>query len=250
MSYRIAKPGFILLLALLLGACASQVPLPIREAPADSPSLAVVRAQDADYLGQRVRWGGTIIETGNRENATWLTVLGKPLDKSGEPGFGDDSAGRFIAIVPGFLDPKVYAPDRRVTVSGTLSRFECRHGRGIFLSLSCGTGGCLVPVGQGSQTARRLRRSLALRSLVLPAVVRSLASLRLPLPPLALRRIMMLLRFYLLFILLLLLSACASSPGLDSSGADRSLTPRGIAAAPQPAGGKQVLWGGVIVHTS
>ena len=124
MSYRNAKPGFILLLALLLGACASQVPLPIREAPADSPSLAVVRAQDADYLGQRVRWGGTIIETGNRENATWLTVLGKPLDKSGEPGFGDDGAGRFIAIVPGFLDPKVYAPDRRVTVSGTLARFE------------------------------------------------------------------------------------------------------------------------------
>ena len=59
----------------------------------------------------------------------------------------------------------------------------------------------------------------------------------------------MLLRFNLL-VVLLLLSACASSPGLDSSGVDRLLTPRGVTAAPQLAGGKQVLWGGVIVHTT
>ena len=75
-------------------------------------------------MGQQVRWGGTIIETGNRENATRLTVLGRPLYKGGEPEFTDDSAGRFIAIVPEFLDPKVYAPDRRVTVTGTLSSTE------------------------------------------------------------------------------------------------------------------------------
>jgi starvation-inducible outer membrane lipoprotein len=37
----------ILLLALLLGACASQVPLNIRNAPADSPSLAQVRENTA-----------------------------------------------------------------------------------------------------------------------------------------------------------------------------------------------------------
>ena len=124
MRYRVAKYDFILLLTLLLNACASQVPLLIREAPADSPSLAVARADAADYLGQQLRWGGTIIETGNRENATWLTVLGRPLYKDGEPESTDDSAGRFIAIVPEFLDPKVYAPDRRITITGTLLRTE------------------------------------------------------------------------------------------------------------------------------
>ena len=123
MRYLVAKYGFMLL-ALLLSACASQVPQAIREAPADSPSLEQVREQSADHLGQQVRWGGTIIETGNRENATWLTVLGRPLYKDGEPESTDDSAGRFIAIVPEFLDPKVYAPDRRVTVTGTLSSTE------------------------------------------------------------------------------------------------------------------------------
>ena len=124
MRYRVAKYGFILLLALLLSACASQVPLIIREAPADSPSLEQVRAHAADYLGRQVRWGGTIIETVNRENATWLTVLGRPLYRDGEPEFTDESVGRFIAIVPEFLDPKVYASDRRITITGTLLRTE------------------------------------------------------------------------------------------------------------------------------
>ncbi len=60
----------------------------------------------------------------------------------------------------------------------------------------------------------------------------------------------MLQRFNLLFIPFLLLSACASSPTIDSSGVDRSLTPRSVAGAPQPASGKEVLWGGVIIQTT
>ena len=55
-----------LLMALLLSACASQVPQNIRKAPADNPSLEQVREHAADHLGRQVRFGGTIIETGNR----------------------------------------------------------------------------------------------------------------------------------------------------------------------------------------
>lgn len=109
---------------LLLGACASQVPQEIRKAPAGSLSLAQVRENADHYLGQRVRWGGTIIDTGNRKDATWLTVLEQPLYKGGAPRSTDDSGGRFIAIVPDFLDPKVYAHNRQVTVTGTLLRTE------------------------------------------------------------------------------------------------------------------------------
>ena len=60
----------------------------------------------------------------------------------------------------------------------------------------------------------------------------------------------MLLRFNLLVTLFLLLSACASGPGFDSRGVDRSLTPARVAAGPQLATGKQVLWGGTILHTT
>ena len=114
----------ILMLALLLGACASPVPQAIRVAPPDAPALAAARAVPGEHLGQRVRWGGTIIETDNLESATRLTVLGRPLGSAGRPRWSDESAGRFIAIVPEFLDPKLYAPDRRLTVAGTLLRTE------------------------------------------------------------------------------------------------------------------------------
>jgi outer membrane lipoprotein len=123
----IAKPvPGALLLALLLSACASDIPRMIREAPAGNPSVEAVRDHVDDYLGREVRWGGKLIETGNLEKTTVLTVLSRSLSKDGEPELDDDSGGRFIAIVPAFLDPKVYAADRLVTVTGTLQRAETR----------------------------------------------------------------------------------------------------------------------------
>jgi outer membrane lipoprotein len=115
-----------LLTGLMLAGCASQIPRMIREAPADNPTLEAVRGNATDYLARQVRWGGKLIETENRENATWLTVLASSLSKDGEPEPGDNGAGRFIAIVSEFLDPKVYAADRKVTVTGTLLRTETR----------------------------------------------------------------------------------------------------------------------------
>ncbi|MGD2113123.1 MAG: Slp family lipoprotein [Gammaproteobacteria bacterium] len=113
-----------LLAVLLTAGCASPVPLAIRQGPPDSPTPATVRAQPGDYAGRAVRWGGVLIATGNRAHATRLTVLARPLASDGRPGAGDISLGRFIAVVPEFLDPRVYAPDRLVTVTGTLRGSE------------------------------------------------------------------------------------------------------------------------------
>ncbi len=60
----------------------------------------------------------------------------------------------------------------------------------------------------------------------------------------------MLSRYFLLLIPLLLLGACASGPTFNTGGVDRALTPQGVAADPQPARGKYVLWGGVILTTT
>ena len=58
------------------------------------------------------------------------------------------------------------------------------------------------------------------------------------------------LRCFSLTLLLLLLGACAGGPTFDTGGIDRALTPRGVAAAPQPAAGTRVLWGGAVIQTS
>ena len=80
----------------------------------------MVREQIGDYRDQQVRWGGAIIETENLADTTRLVVLSRPLFRDGEPRLTDENTGRFIAIVPGFLDPNDYASRRRVTVTGTL----------------------------------------------------------------------------------------------------------------------------------
>lgn len=110
---------------LLLAGCASQIPLEIRQGP-DSPAPSEVRGNIGAHAGRAVRWGGLLLETQNRQTVTRLVILARPLTRDGEPSGSDTSLGRFIAIVPGFLDPKVYAPDRLVTVTGILRGSE--HG--------------------------------------------------------------------------------------------------------------------------
>ena len=111
--------------ALLLAACASPVPKAIKEAPPDNPALGAVRADDSAYKARRVRWGGIILKTENLASTTRLTILERPLGRDGRPEDDtDESAGRFFAIVPGFLDPQVYGDKRKITVTGTLAPNE------------------------------------------------------------------------------------------------------------------------------
>lgn len=60
----------------------------------------------------------------------------------------------------------------------------------------------------------------------------------------------MLSRTALPIILSLLLSACASDPAFNTGGVDRTLIPRDVASRAEPAIGKSVQWGGVILSTT
>ena len=118
---------YTLLLSLVaLGGCASSVPELIRKAPAENPSLKAVQAQPQLYQAARVRWGGTIARVENRAKSTQLEVVARELYGDGEPKPGDASSGRFIAEVPAFLDPAIYAKGRRITVVGTIVGSEER----------------------------------------------------------------------------------------------------------------------------
>jgi outer membrane lipoprotein len=67
-----------------------------------------------------VRWGGRIVRVENKANDTWIEVIAKELDGEGRPIESDQSAGRFLVRVEGFLDPAVYQADREVTVYGVV----------------------------------------------------------------------------------------------------------------------------------
>lgn len=114
----------ILLFILLISGCATNVPQAIREAPPGNPLPAQVRAEPQRFIGQPVRWGGTIAEVRNREDETWVQVVARKLGDDGRPEFDDRSLGRFIARFEGFADPAVFAEGRLLTVAGTVTGTE------------------------------------------------------------------------------------------------------------------------------
>jgi outer membrane lipoprotein len=103
--------------------CNSQPVLPL---PANNPPVLAVQGNPDAYQGQRVTWGGTIINTEVKQNNTWLIILAKPLDNQAEPKQVDHSTGRFLAVKPGFHDPAVFAADRQITVTGVITGSQTR----------------------------------------------------------------------------------------------------------------------------
>lgn len=111
----------ICLSLLLLAGCASHPPAALDITPPPLLTLAEVRADAARHVGATVRWGGEIVQVENRESASWIEVVARPLRSDASPISGGHSEGRFIASLGGFADPVVYQPGRRLTVTGTLA---------------------------------------------------------------------------------------------------------------------------------
>ncbi|MBA2410381.1 MAG: Slp family lipoprotein [Gammaproteobacteria bacterium] len=120
------KLGIILLGALLVQACASQIPHQIQNAPADSPSVSAARVDVKGLVGTRVRWGGTIASVENGASQTLIEVVARSLSESARPSESDVSQGRFLARFQGFLDPAIYTNGRQLTVVGALKGEETR----------------------------------------------------------------------------------------------------------------------------
>lgn len=106
----------VVMIPFLLGACASTLP------PGQSgPTPEEVSAGSA--ASGEVRWGGRIVEVRNLAQRTLIEVLGLPLDERDSPIAQGRPQGRFIVEHPGFLEPREYAPDRMLVVSGRLAGF-------------------------------------------------------------------------------------------------------------------------------
>lgn len=111
----------LLLVSAMLAACAANIPSVIRSEPAGNPPVAAVRADPQRFANVRVRWGGTIASVDNRAKETWIEIVSHDLASGGRPLENDRSQGRFMARIPGFLDPALFAKGRALTVAGVVA---------------------------------------------------------------------------------------------------------------------------------
>ncbi|HHJ20273.1 MAG TPA: Slp family lipoprotein [Gammaproteobacteria bacterium] len=104
----------------LLAACASS-PRAINM-PGSAPiNVAAVQQSPKPQIGKQVRWGGRIAHVTNLKTSTEVEIVSRPLSSGGRPRENDQTSGRFIAILDGFVDPDVYAKNREITVRGTIT---------------------------------------------------------------------------------------------------------------------------------
>ncbi|MBB6189101.1 Slp family lipoprotein [Rhodanobacter sp. MP7CTX1] len=111
---------FCPLLALVLVACA---PAPIyKNAPnAITAPPALVAQSPERYPGGDVIWGGRIVQVTTFANHSEIELLAYPLDSSQRPQLNDIGNGRFIAVMPGYVEPLDYPAGALMTMSGKLN---------------------------------------------------------------------------------------------------------------------------------
>ncbi len=101
--------------------CAPAIPKEsLRQVDPDITFQALVKNPDA-YRGKVVLLGGQIMNTTLSEGATWVEVLQRPLDWRQRPKDTDESYGRFLVRFPGFQDPAIYSPGKKITVLGEVA---------------------------------------------------------------------------------------------------------------------------------
>jgi outer membrane lipoprotein len=71
-------------------------------------------------VGQKVIAGGYVLSVENLGDVTRIEAVQAPLGFDEKPKSKDLSQGRLILDCPGFLDPEVYRPDRKITIGGKL----------------------------------------------------------------------------------------------------------------------------------
>ncbi len=120
---------FVLATVLLTGGCATT------QAPSDGssandglqpPTVESVRIQPELHQNRTVRWGGTVVAVENRDDSTWVEVIERPLSRGGQPLTTRQSRGRFMAVVPGFLDPVDYSAGKAITITGAVDGSDTR----------------------------------------------------------------------------------------------------------------------------
>ncbi|MFM4702342.1 Slp family lipoprotein [Aeromonas bivalvium] len=118
-SILLRHPLLLGLAALVLAGC-STTPKEL----AYEPEAALVAYQPAlaGQEGKPARWSGVIAAVHNEQDRSLVEVVYLPLKSNGVPMQTEQSPGRFLAVMEGFVDPTLYAKGRSLTVLGTLDK--------------------------------------------------------------------------------------------------------------------------------
>ncbi len=116
----IRSPITILLISLLLGACAGPAPFDAGKIELSLSPQQLREAPPTDSEGKMVMWGGVILDTRNLDNSTQIEVLAYPVNDRQYPMQDQPPQGRFLILQSGYLEPVDYAQGRRISVLGRL----------------------------------------------------------------------------------------------------------------------------------
>ena len=120
-------------IGLLIAGCTSVIPAALGRGAERDPDFGALLARPEASVGRRVILGGRIVETRPLGPETEIEVLQSPLTVDDAPRDRGASGGRFLVLHPGFLDPAVFAPGRRVTVAGeVVAPRERRLGEAVY----------------------------------------------------------------------------------------------------------------------
>ena len=101
-----------------LAGCATPV---FKDAPPTAETPAGIAAAPERYHGLDVVWGGKIVDVRNLADSTEVQVVAYPLDASQRPQQGAPALGRFIVVLPGYVEPLDFPAGRFVTLRGQVA---------------------------------------------------------------------------------------------------------------------------------
>lgn len=107
----------------LVGVGCASVPKPLQGEPSEFLPL-MANQVTPQSVGSLVRWGGVIVSTDPKVDATCMEILARELDRNLRPIVRSDiHFGRFMACGQGFRDPAIYTQGREVSLIGRLDGF-------------------------------------------------------------------------------------------------------------------------------
>jgi len=108
----------------LLAGCATPVFTGVHAVPA---TPAEVAGQPERYHDADVLWGGKILDVRNLETTTEVQIVGYPIDDAQRPDQRAQTIGRFILVLPGYVEALDYPAGRFVTLRGRVDGTRVGH---------------------------------------------------------------------------------------------------------------------------